>query len=597
MNENLSLDTPTKRISKRFVSLDFARGIAIFVMLILHIVHQILDIDYLMSPTVIIDQPIIALSILIFIPFFGGLAGFFLIVSAASNMISMYRDLEKGKSIRSLVLKQVIGGFLLLIFAMLCEGLIGYNGAFGDFLLNLNNPGDTNWQIMLWRWNHFETIHTIAWCLIFNGCIHGLMSLRGNWKNRKQMIITYIVMAVAVVGLTQPVWMLFGKIGPGYPFTEYAEKIIYATPRIGFESFWHIIRAPFLGIFASPIEPLFPYLAVSFIGSIIGIVLSKPKEKINRNFPRTMFLIGLVMFISGLIGIVISIFNIMNSQGIDQAIAFYLDIIYHRHWTNDNLSNIYVSPKFGWLAQFLAVNGWSIILLMLLFRLNEFRGKSKEFANRSKIIRRYGTIAFTNYNNQWIYYLMFALTSYMIYRNAYQKLLWFGTFLTIILTFLVYSFILWLWEKIGYIGSLEWFIRTGTNNLVPLRRERFDTSVKWWQKGQVDVENTFYNADWINIVNKSENLDTEETKELIADTQLEKRDSKLAFRMALTGMFSILFALSSIFALFISVNAMKNEGKNKHNKAAFIISIITIVLLVAGFIALFFIPIDTLGIF
>ncbi len=254
----------------------------------------------------------------------------------------------------------------------------------------MNNPAATNWAIALWRWNHFETIHTIAWCIIINGIIHGLLSLKGRWKNRRNLIKSYIIMVVLVVALTLPIWILVDIIVPGYPFTELAPKVLISTPRIGFESFWQIIRAPFLNVFASPIEPIFPYLAISFIGSIIGIVISQPKEKIDKNFPRKMFLIGLTMFLSGLIGIVFVIVNVAINTGflvtgdILPIVEFYFTIVDHGQWTPYYASYI---PQFSWLAQFLAVNGFSIILFSILFRLIEFRGISKQFANRSKLVR------------------------------------------------------------------------------------------------------------------------------------------------------------------------------------------------------------------
>ncbi|MHA1212357.1 MAG: heparan-alpha-glucosaminide N-acetyltransferase domain-containing protein, partial [Candidatus Heimdallarchaeota archaeon] len=194
---------PVRKASKRFITFDFARGIAIFLMLFLHIIQNILDINTLMVD--INNQPLIALFVLVLAPFFGGLAGFFLLISSASNMISMYRDLENGSRIRSLVFKQIFGGVLLLIFAMICEGITGYGALAGNFFRNLDNLSNVNWEIVNWRWNVFETIHTIAWCLIFNGIIQGLLSLRGNWRNRRNLIISYIIMAVAVVALTQPV--------------------------------------------------------------------------------------------------------------------------------------------------------------------------------------------------------------------------------------------------------------------------------------------------------------------------------------------------------------------------------------------------------
>jgi hypothetical protein len=50
------------------------------------------------------------------LPYLGGLAGFFLLVSAISNTISMYRHLQAGKPVNALILRQIMGGILLLVF-------------------------------------------------------------------------------------------------------------------------------------------------------------------------------------------------------------------------------------------------------------------------------------------------------------------------------------------------------------------------------------------------------------------------------------------------------------------------------------------------
>ena len=404
-------------------------------------------------------------------------------------------------------------------------------------------------------------------------------------------------MAFVVVALTLPVWLLVDVMVPGYPFTVLDPKILISTPRIGIETFWEIIRAPFLNIFANPIEPLFPYLAVSFIGSIIGIVISQPKEQIDKQFPRKLFLVGLSMFSIGLIGVLAVIANVAVNTGflvtgdIMPIVDFYFTIVNHGQWTPYYASYI---PQFSWLAQFLAVNGFGIILFSILFRLIEFRGISKQFANRSKFVRRFGTIAFTNYNNQWYFFIVWAFTSFILKGTAYAKLQWGGTALVILLTLGFYSLVNWLWEKIGYIGSLEWFIRTITNNLIPVRRARFGPDVKWWQKGQVDAETQFYNAEWIDIVERPE-IETD-SKDEVVKSRTEFRDSRLSLTLSLVGLFSIFFFITSIFGLFIAINSRKREGENKYNKAGLIISIIAIVVIVGVFVALSNIKIGVLGI-
>jgi hypothetical protein len=608
MEANISIDTSKPVIrSRRFATLDFARGVAIFLMIGLHTLSLVLNIDDMLKT--LDTRALINLVMLVIIPFYGGLAGFFLLVSSASNMVSMYRDLERGNSIRGIVFKQIFGGVLLLIFAMLCEGLIGYHGAFGNFFLHLDNPASYfqynqllnfehweggftyNWQTLLFRWNHFETIHTIAWCIILNGMVQGILSLKKNWQNRRQMMISYAILAVVVVGLTQPIWDLVNLYGPGYPFGIIPETgNVLFTPVIGEDKWWRIIAAPFLSAVAAPMEPLFPYLAISFIGSIIGIEISRPKEEINKKFPRNMFIIGSIMFVSGLIGVAVIIIGIMSnaSLGFDTAVNIYKLLSYHRHYSPHYQSYI---PEFSWVPQFLIVNGFAIMLVMLLFRLIEYRGRSKAFSDKTKFVRRFGTVAFSNYNNQWIYFLMFYLLSYAIYFTPYAKFYWAGTLLVIIVVLAIYTLLLIGWEKIKYIGSLEWFIRTINNNLVPARKQRFDSTVKWWQKGQIDVEGAFYNPEWIDLVDPVE--EKEKNEEQFIE---EKYESRLALTLSLVGLFTIILNAASIFALFASLRARKLEGKNKKNTRAFIISIVGCVFFAAFYIACFSIKIGLLGI-
>ncbi len=580
---------PERKIGmRRYLSIDIGRSIAIILMLFLHTVMTVLNISGITDT--INDRPMLNVVALLVIPFWSGLAGFFLLVSSTSNMISMYRDLDNGKTIRSLVLKQIIGGIILLFFAMMAEGLTSYYGLAGVFFRNLNNISIINWRIPLYRWNHFETIHTIAWCLILNGCVQGLLSLNDNWKDRKRMIISYIILAVVVVGLTQPIWDLVGLVGPNFPYAKFPNGHRLTMPEIGVEPFWAILRAPFLAMLSSPEEPVFPYLAVSFIGSAIGIVLSQPREKISKNFPRKTMLIGTSMFVVGLIGMVIVLINIMNTTGnMDDALFLYENMYGHRHWSPDFRWFI---PSFAWITQFLMLNGFSLMLFILLFRLIEYRGRSEAVAKRTTVLRRFGTLAFTIYNIQWIYYLVFALISFILKGVPYQRLEWGGTFLTLLITLSIIALLLWGWEKIKYVGSFEWFIRTVTNNAIAIRRERFDPSTKWWQRGQLDIENVFYKADWINI---EEEKTTSELKSEALKSTLN--DSKFSFILSLVGLCSILFAVASIPALIISIRAKKLEGENNRNKAAFIISIITLGLFIAFIIVALILKTELLGLF
>ncbi len=575
-------DKPKLNQHTRFVSIDFARGLAIFIMIILHIINTVLGIDEMI--TNVNDIPIFNLLAMIILPFYGGLAGLFLLVSSIGNTISFFKDLNKNKSVKSIVFKQVASGVLLLLFAMVTEGLLSQNALVGSFFGNLDDLSNFSWASILYRFNHFETVHTIAWCLIINGCIQGLLSLKGNWKNTRQLIITYALLAVAVLALTQPIWDLINYIIPGYPFGT-GNSIANPMPIIGTHPFWTFLVAPFLSALAAPVEPLFPYLAVSFFGSIVGIVLSQPKEKISKMFPRKMFLIGLGMFIVGLIGVIAVVVKIFIQQGLDAALEAYQIISFHRHWSSDWQPYI---PFLSWLWQFLALNGLSIMILMMVFRLVEFRGRSQIFANRTKFFRRFGTIAFTNYAIQSLYVLVFFVVSFALTNIPYNKVGWGGTILTVAISIAIYHVILWSWEKINYIGSLEWFNKTIAASFIKLRKDNFEKDTKWWQKGQIDVEKTFYFPEWVDIVEGSKNEN--ESDESLTTNE----NSKLAFKLSLVGLCSIVFIGVSIISIFASLQAQKTDGVTKKNKTALVLSIIGTAIFVGFIIASFFVPIGAI---
>ena len=112
---------------RRFSSIDFLRGTAIVLMLFLHSFMLVLDYGIIDN---INNLPLITMVTLLLFPYMGAMAGFFLLVSSIGNMISMQRHLQKGKSVKSLAIRQIMGGIILLIFAVLTEAWIGYHWAF-----------------------------------------------------------------------------------------------------------------------------------------------------------------------------------------------------------------------------------------------------------------------------------------------------------------------------------------------------------------------------------------------------------------------------------------------------------------------------------
>jgi hypothetical protein len=505
----------------------------------------------------------------IILPYLGGLAGFFLMISAIGNMVSMQKRLQRGNSVKALVVRQIVGGSLLLFFAMLTESTIGHWGYFGQIVRHLNNPSSVNPDVILYRWNHFETIHTIAWCVILNGIIQGILSRNERWRDTKHQLKAYIILSVIVIALTQPVWTLVYNLVPGYPFGSYESNTFNQMPRpiVGKASFGEVVRSPFLAALAAPMEPLFPYLAVSFIGSIIGILISQPRKTIPHNFPKKALSVGLLMFIIGSIGVVGVIVWAMDTQGLMKAIELFRHISFHRHWAPDNPS--ITVPPFAWVWQFLSLNGFALMLIVAVLRLVEFRGFSKTFAEKTKFIRRFGFIAFTNYADQWIYSFVFFMLSLFLTGVPNTRLSWGLTFVTIGVTLLVYHVKMRVWEKIKYIGSLEWCIGTIALNLLPTRRDSSSQSKKWWQKSQLDVDGAFYNAEWIDIIEEAE-INHKDLKE-----------SKFAYKLSIIALISVIFMPGTFITLGLAQNSIKTEGKNRYNKIAKTCSIIGIIIVLS----------------
>ena len=107
---------------------------------------------------------------------------------------------------------------------------------------------------------------------------------------------------------------------------------------------------------------------------------------------------------------------------------------------------------------------------------------------------------------------------------------------------------------------------------------------KWYEKGDLAVEQAFYNAEWVNIV--------EETEEY----HQSKRDSRIVLIFAIAAFCVPLFVPFTVGWLFVTLRTFKTEGKNKKNVTALILCIIGTVLTLAFSVAIFIFSPSTFGI-
>ncbi|MHA1335434.1 MAG: hypothetical protein ACTSPW_06740 [Promethearchaeota archaeon] len=519
---------------KRYVSVDFLRGLAIWMMLILHTLMRWYDRGWIERGEME-GVPVIFLVIFIIVIFFGGSAGFFLMVSAIGNMIAMYRGLERGNSVKTVAYSQIFIGFLLLIFAMLTESIWGYHGTLGEIAVG----NYENWTVMLWRFYHMETIHTIAICIIVNGLVQAILSRNEGYKKDKRNIRIYAILAIICIFVTIPIYELLKAAIPGYPMAINPDTgVMVQYPYIGKSAPQDYIILFFFMILGGHPEPLFPFLSISFIGSIIGINLCREKPPLD--FPKKGMYVGFIMFMIGAFGTIISLLFEIESFGNFLA----------NFW---NIPGLYPN---SWLWWFLCTNGGALVEVLLIIRLVEFRGKAQKFASKTIYMRRHGFVAFTIYNYQF-FDVVPAYFVYWIFGVPFgMNKLGAQVLILIPLVLLWWHLILKLWEKAEYFGSLEWIMAKISEKIIPSRRP---PTGKWWKVSRLDANAYLYQPEWINIVNESE-IPHDELKE-----------SKLAFKLSVLGFINLLLLF---MAFIIAKNSLKEEKKNQYNTRAKILSII-----------------------
>jgi hypothetical protein len=545
---------------RRFSSIDFMRGLAIWLMVVFHVIMRWYDSKWITDGE-IEGVPLAGLVFFVIVVYFSAWAGFFLMVSSIGNMISMHRNLDRGKSWKKIILFQVVGGTMLLVAAIIVESTIGYH-AFLGYLVE----GRTEyWTTILYRGFHMETIHTIALCVIVNGIVQGLLSRKGGHRKVKRNVRVYAILIAISIALTGPIYKLLRVMVPGYPLATWESSIVgeleVQYPVIGESGVGDILLKGLMFPLGGVPEPLFPYLAISFVGSIIGIYLCQ--KNCPRRLPRNGILIGTGMAAVGLVGTLLIIATGTGSP--DQLV-----------------NNFYQTPGLYpafWFWWFLFLMGGQLIAVMFFLRMVEFRGRGKEFGRRTLSIRRYGYVAFTIYTYQFIDAIPRALMGIFpdIRSNfPYPKDIgWvLPVFLMMPLTLLLWEGVLRAWEKIEYAGGMEWCLAKVAEKLLPGRREIKREKQRWWQVSRLNAKEYLYRPEWLNIVERDQ-----------VDHR-GKEESKLALSLSIAGIF---FFPMTFIGLWIGRSSVKWEGRNMINRTARILGTLTILAYTILIIALFFI--------
>ena len=401
-------------LAKRFITIDSDEVLAIFMMVFIHTIMRWLDQTPITSN--LNSQQLFFIFVYLTLVFFGSWAGFFLLVSAIANMISMNNSLEKGQNWKSLMYRQVMSGIILLIFSFIIEGPFGYHGWLGENLVYGNWANLTDF---LSRGYQMETIAAIAWCMIVNGIVQALLCRKDGFKKPQRNIKIYAILAIIVVAITLPLWNSVSYFIPQYPdlSNNPVTGVFWQYGYIGKSSPAQLVYLIFLAPIAGEPEPILPFLAVSFVGSMIGIWLCQPKP--NRQVIRKGLIISLVLFFIGLIGTGFLVFT--GSANLFQTFQgnFY------------SIRDLYIYNGSGldafnglWAWWFVCLCGAQFGTVLLILRLVEFRGRAQWFADHSIFWRRFGFVAFSIYAFEFVdliaIYLLNLIPGFNLYHNSLQ---------------------------------------------------------------------------------------------------------------------------------------------------------------------------------
>jgi len=412
-----------KRGAKRIVSFDAMRGGAVFGMIFVHTIMRIYDYDWIAkNPEIIADLPLFLIVLIGILGYLGMWISFFIFLSASVNSYTMTMRAKKSNVVKDQLLKQLLSGFLILFISYIREAFIGYKGYIGRLI----RPGTSPDPAVIWESLYLmRPLSVIGWCIIINGLIHALLIRNKGYEKYKRNVAVYIILFLSVVVST--------------PFLfEWGKQIISSSPTFSIR----FLLASFLtGANPGDLDPLFPYLATSFVGSIIGLSLARD------NPPKRLPLIGAIAaLILAITGVLLIVFNVA---------VHFPDSIFSK------------PPEVPMYLLFLA---GQLALVMLLLGTVEFKGKMEKFANHFiiKKFRLWSMVSLSLFVVD-LYELvprtiLTVVLHYFLHFNFLVDPLFTGingfwwAFLVAFFVLIWYDFTINLWKQINFAGSFEWFL-------------------------------------------------------------------------------------------------------------------------------------------
>ncbi len=346
-------------MSKRLLSLDFIRGLAIFGVVFAHgIVFGI----FLGEPNAVQFLPRSPLIIFAPMLFLGTWAGLFALITGIANSYIVYNRMNVNHNIRKSVKPSIVNNIIVLLFHFIYMGLfINATPALtGDHhLYSLITGSIQKRALSLPEIEIFFKADALS--MIASSGLITCFTLLIMWrKDRFEMSKNNSIRNLTIIAI---IWLLVSKglwewLNPH--FLRYLElgKLYY-------------IPAFFLSLIAGSIHCILPYAGYALIGIVIGIMIAeeRPYEAIKRYCRR----LGLAFFITGIVLIGYHLFTI--TTGI-------IDYLFQYQNIPPDLSFVNLGLMLLWIPWF--------------FRKFDYETRERT-VRRSVFIRRFGMLSLTIY--------------------------------------------------------------------------------------------------------------------------------------------------------------------------------------------------------
>jgi len=390
---------------RRYLSIDFLRGLGIFFVVLLHqlVFHYSNIVEAIENPNIIV-------IIVGFLLEFGGL---FVIISSIAHTVTNYGRLrENTQSLRNVLISSIVYGLFFLImnyiyFLVFAPGLL--DREVGEFRMSIIPalirkgvfvPPDID------RYFHATILGIIGWSIIFvNIALFFMFRKNGLQKVKRNIMIMFIL---------------------GTFFTVAGLSRIYLYPIFnGLIDNSNYFSAIFLGFLVNNYYPIFPYLGFAFYGSMIGLAIVHDEYK--KYYWKFFFILGFFWLILGVVGY-ISFEDTMLERAVDMhAVSFEVLML-----------------------------GIFILTFQLLFKLIDQNGAnvSPKKEKTTRFFRRFGVVSFTIFMFETTFSELIGKLFNLVW-GGWNTQMW-SCFIFSFTNLILWTIIIFLWEKAEFKYGLEW---------------------------------------------------------------------------------------------------------------------------------------------